>query len=794
MKTLKKICLKFYFILFIILTNISIGKSQSWYSISGVIDSSVTFIKEFNNRLYLFGNFDSIGNLPAKNLASWDGNSFTPLNMTINGTISKGVILNNKLIVIGNFTTINGIVVNRIAQMDTSGNWVPLGNGFDAIARDITIYNNEIYAVGYFKINGNAYYAAKWDGINWLGIGNIITPIGTIMAIEVFNNELYIGGYSEFRKWTGFSWVVVGGGMIPDFYGGDNIWSLHAYGSYLYVGGQFAGGGSINSYGFIKWDGNNWSAPGFSSFDFASRVLGYNGKLYMQGSCMQIICNQAAIWNGTNAVTYNFTSYSNFTTFNGDLYISCALNGNPVTLKKLCTMNDCSLITGSIYNDENSNCIFDSNDTLLTNRIIEITPGPYYSYADSNGNYSTLIPPGTYNVKCVPQLYWDINCPNNITNSYDINVLSGSAGNYNFGWNPNQIVQDLQINIAANTPHPGFIYNVAIQYKNVGTFPMNGNIELTYDPVLTFVSSIPLLNSQTSNVLSWNFTNLQYDEQHTIHISFQVPALPSLINSQLVLYTSINPIVGDETPINNVDSVVSIVSGSFDPNFKEVFPIGYGSLGDILLNDSVLKYTIHFQNTGNDTAKTVIIQDTISDYLDISTIFPNAASHPYEFNLSGQNIATWKFRNINLPDSTTNPIQSQGFLSYTIKQNESNSEGIIIRNKAQIYFDFNPAIATNSTVNRVVSTLGIKTNKTNNNITIFPNPSNGVFNIKFNEIKSDENYTILISDVDGKQLFKKVITDLTNITTVNLANQTKGVYILKVIDSSNIYVKKIIRQ
>ncbi|PSJ23904.1 hypothetical protein B7P34_36265, partial [Streptosporangium nondiastaticum] len=49
---------------------------------------------------------------------------------------------------------------------------------------------------------------------------------------------------------------------------------------------------------------------------------------------------------------------------------------------------------------------------------------------------------------------------------------------------------------------------------------------------------------------------------------------------------------------------------SFDPNIKEVYPT------TISPNQSEwLTYTVHFQNTGNDTAYLVVLKDTLSQDL-----------------------------------------------------------------------------------------------------------------------------------------------------------------------------------
>lgn len=93
--------------------------------------------------------------------------------------------------------------------------------------------------------------------------------------------------------------------------------------------------------------------------------------------------------------------------------------------------------------------------------------------------------------------------------------------------------------------------------------------------------------------------------------------------------------------------------GSYDPNDKTGYPLGYGSQHYISPN-STLDYRIRFQNTGTDTAIFIHVLDTISPYLDLSTLSIGAVSHPY---------------------------------------NQHNS--------ASIYFDYNAPIKTNTTLHTV---------------------------------------------------------------------------------------------
>jgi uncharacterized repeat protein (TIGR01451 family) len=141
--------------------------------------------------------------------------------------------------------------------------------------------------------------------------------------------------------------------------------------------------------------------------------------------------------------------------------------------------------------------------------------------------------------------------------------------------------------------------------------------------------------------------------------------------------------------------------GAYDPNDKQGFPTGYGSERYIRRGDE-LEYLIRFQNTGTDTAFTVVIRDTLSSHFDFTTLRAGASSHPYRLESYGIGTQVkFVFDNINLPDSNTNLAASTGFVSFRIRQKNNLPLGTLLNNSAAIYFDFNEPIITNTTQHRI---------------------------------------------------------------------------------------------
>ena len=182
-----------------------------------------------------------------------------------------------------------------------------------------------------------------------------------------------------------------------------------------------------------------------------------------------------------------------------------------------------------------------------------------------------------------------------------------------------------------------------------------------------------------------------------------------LLSQNLVQQENTEPILTLQTPalaFSSDDFALSVdedcqqIRGAYDPNDKTGYPLGKKDIGQVPENQDI-EYIIRFQNTGTDTAFTVVIKDTLPAVLDASTIQWGVSSHPYTPSFEGKNMAIFTFNNILLVDSFTNEPKSNGFVRFRIKQNPNLVKGTKIQNSAGIYFDFNPPIITNKTLHTI---------------------------------------------------------------------------------------------
>jgi hypothetical protein len=72
-------------------------------------------------------------------------------------------------------------------------------------------------------------------------------------------------------------------------------------------------------------------------------------------------------------------------------------------------------------------------------------------------------------------------------------------------------------------------------------------------------------------------------------------------------------------------------------------------------------------------------------------------------------------------------------------------------------------------------------------LTIYPNPSNGVFNVIFDEFS---NYTVEVFDMSGQKIFSNI--SATNSMIIDLSNKADGQYLLKIMSENAVVTAKLI--
>ncbi|MFN8236598.1 MAG: T9SS type A sorting domain-containing protein [Chitinophagales bacterium] len=217
--------------------------------------------------------------------------------------------------------------------------------------------------------------------------------------------------------------------------------------------------------------------------------------------------------------------------------------------------------------------------------------------------------------------------------------------------------------------------------------------------------------------------------------------------------------------------------GSYDPNYKTALPVGLDT-SHFITNRTPLEYIVHFQNTGTDTAFLVIVTDTLSTLLDITTLKMGAASHRYTYQIEGNGVLKVYFNSIQLPDSATNTAASQGFFKFTIFPKNTLADYTLIPNHAAIYFDYNIGVATNEVFHTIKENvfnvlLGINEEyKKNYAVKSYPNPFSHEVTIELLDLyNNNTQYQLDVFDVTGKTVNSFLFNHTVRLNTDQWNNQ-----------------------
>jgi len=162
------------------------------------------------------------------------------------------------------------------------------------------------------------------------------------------------------------------------------------------------------------------------------------------------------------------------------------------------------------------------------------------------------------------------------------------------------------------------------------------------------------------------------------------------------------------------------------------------------------------------------------------------SSHNVKVDID-ENVVDFVFRDIYLPfEDATN----DGYVTFKIKTWDNLVLGDDLRNKAEIYFDFNFPIITNTTSTVVMDPLSIEDIISSQISTeISPNPSGD-----FIEIKSSENISsIELFSIDGKPIRLFSYDDKKVSRRIRLQELITGHYFLKINNQKQYTIEKFIK-
>jgi hypothetical protein len=476
---------------------------------------------------------------------------------------------------------------------------------------------------------------------------------------------------------------------------------------------------------------------------------------------MQYVCLNENLYD-------NVTFMNNFVCSN---YTSDPLFPTDIEINSYCTTTPGPLYNQLIINsklDFNLNGC-DINDIAFNNLKYKIETNNTILYLNiqsnilnvNDGNY--LITPITEN-----PVYFNISPTSFVANF----PTQASPLVQDFCVTANGTHHDVEVTlIPLNAARPGFNAIYSIIFKNKGNQVENGAVTLDFnDSVLDLVFTSPNFSSQVTNSLVWNYTNLEPFQTRIINLIFNVNSpteTPSVdIGDQLNYTATITPLTTDEFQYDNTSALKQIVVGSYDPNDKtcvEGTTVGPDMIGQYV------HYVIRFENTGTFAAENVVVKDMIDlAKFDVNSLIPLHSSHDFVTRINGNKVE-FIFEGINLPFDDAN---NDGYVAFKIKTKSNLVVGDTFSNDANIYFDYNFPITTN-TFTTTIAALKVTDFDFGTHFTLYPNPVKEVLNFQ-----SKDNTTI--NSIEIYNTLGQIVLAVPNaISTVDVSSLQSGNYFVK---------------
>ncbi|WP_338766207.1 BspA family leucine-rich repeat surface protein [Bernardetia sp. ABR2-2B] len=499
----------------------------------------------------------------------------------------------------------------------------------------------------------------------------------------------------------------------------------------------------VSGNGTVYWyDSPTSTTPIHTGTRFTTPVLTQDSTYFYAFDSI-VGCNNERLELLVTALSLlNAVSKTNYTAY---LDATGQIDVNAVLLDSISSAGCGNTIASYLYDDTGFATRSFSCLDSIQNVILRVT--------DNSGNTDTsstvihvkdTIPPifttrivpvhfGASNQAVVPANYFITTLSDNCTDSTDISVVFNHSGRDSvtlYCGNPlrnlqlrvtdragNVVIQpveirptssiyDFNVNIVGGVFRPAIPTTITVLANNYSCAPKSGELKVTLPSTVAYNSASITPDRIVGNNLFWDVTDLSYDRNFVVRISV-TPNISLNIGDEVCFSGHITPEVNDLTRLNNLKQYCFPIVNSYDPNDKQVYPQGVCDEKFTQRSDLPLTYTIRFQNTGNAPALNVNIVDSLSNLLDRSSLRVVGSSHPMVVDTTANNnVINFKFDNINLPDSTSSPELSQGYVIFEVSEQDTGRlDTARIENKSYIYFDTNAPIITNTVKNTVVDIL-----------------------------------------------------------------------------------------
>ncbi|MDO7875151.1 T9SS type A sorting domain-containing protein [Hymenobacter sp. ASUV-10] len=439
-------------------------------------------------------------------------------------------------------------------------------------------------------------------------------------------------------------------------------------------------------------------------------------------------------------------------------------------------------VRGRLYLDANGNGVQDGSEgafpRTMVLQAVQATQARLGSF-DTTGVFNVYVGPGAYTLAApVAPLHYTLTQPTSGPYTGSFSGYGNVDTNRNFGFTPVANQTDLRATLVAyGAARPGFDGRQRLTLDNVGTSTIPaGTATITLDGQVTFIGSYPSTTT-TGRVVRWNYPAIPPLSRRTLDVSFNIPAGTALGTS--LAFAASAPVAADVLPTDNSSATAQTVTGSFDPND---IAVSYERLSPTDVAAQLpLDYTIRFQNMGTDTAFTVVVTDTL-DFrkLDLTTLELLAESHPCTWSISGAGSLVLRFLNIHLPYKAQNELGSQGFVRFRVLPKTTLNLGDLVLNKADIFFDYNAPVRTNTAQTAVLLPTALTADARTTAFAAYPNPAHSSLTVAA-ELRTAGTVQLTLLDALGRPVQQQRLAAAAGALrhTLAVSSLRPGIYVLR---------------
>lgn len=304
------------------------------------VNGTVNTIAALKSKIFIGGNFSSVGSVSASGIARWDGANWSSLGNGVNGFVNAIGVMGDTLFVGGSFSMAGDSGAKNIARWEEDSiRWTPVtgvyqlwdsiapfreDDGVNGIVRSIVVSGRKVYVSGTFQsVFPGQYtlnrvycgYVAVWNelpesNIWWqtLGYGSRAGTDGFVNAIALKGDDVFVAG----------SFTTAGGepsarvarysaGRWFPFNNNSNgtVTTIARFGEDIYASGKFRAGATGNplDVNIAALDGNVWSNLSGTVTGPVYSMIGHGDDLYIAGSFRSgngLAANNIVRWNKTS--------------------------------------------------------------------------------------------------------------------------------------------------------------------------------------------------------------------------------------------------------------------------------------------------------------------------------------------------------------------------------------------------------------------------------------------------------------------------------------------------------------